>query len=69
MLYLDLITINTEKDLFASNIDPDAVWNKQFLLPPELAIRGTEYCCATLNMSVMVASQNDRIFMFDFITQ
>jgi hypothetical protein len=55
-----------DDDLFASNTNPDAVWNKQFCLPTNYAIRGTEYCCAAVNMTALVASQNDMIFVLDF---
>jgi len=62
----DLTTMSD--DLFASNTNPDAVWHKQFPLPTQFAARGTEYCCAVVNMTTMVASQSDRIFLFDFAT-
>ena len=64
--YSDLTTMSN--DLFASNTNPDAVWHKEFPLPTQFAARGTEYCCAVVNMATMVASQSDRIFLFDFAT-
>ena len=60
----DLTTIRD--DLYASNTNPDAVWSKNINLPTNYAIRGTEYCCSAINISAMVASQNDMIFVLDY---
>jgi len=63
----DLTTIKTEEDIYASDLNPDAVWNKQFYIPKhQSALRGTEYCCSAINMTALLASQNDMIFVYDF---
>jgi len=62
----DLTRVSVSEDLFASNINPDAVWNRQFSLPTQYAARGTEYCCAALNINTMVQSQSDHIFVLNF---
>ena len=66
LLVLDFTTIKVEEDVYASNINPDAVWHKHINLPTKFAIRGTEYCCSDVNMTAIVASQNDMIFVLDF---
>ena len=61
-----MTTINIKDDLYASNTNSDAAWSKHITLPTNYAIRGTEYCCSAINISTLVASQNDRIFVLDY---
>ena len=59
------MTINIEEDVYASNTNPDAVWHKHINLPSKLSVRGMEYCCSDINITALVASQNDMIFVYD----
>jgi len=59
----DLTSLEGLKDIFASNTDPDAVWNRKFPLVD------TQFCCSTINMTSLLALQDNVVYIWDFYNQ